>query len=61
LGCVTYQLRDLTSLPLEFKLMLWGGVALILALVLDRWLRMPRGGITSHQVGARGGAAGGSS
>ena len=55
-GCVAYQLRDLTSLPLEFKLMLWGGVALILALVLDRYLRTPRRGITSHQIGAAGGA-----
>ena len=50
-GCVAYQLRDLTPLPLKLKLILWGGAALLTALGLDRYLRTPRRGITSHQVG----------
>jgi hypothetical protein len=51
LGCVAYQLRDLTSLPLKLKLIVWGSAALLAAVGLDRYLRTPRGGITSHQVG----------
>jgi hypothetical protein len=51
LGCVAYQLRDLTPLPLKLKLIIWGGAALLVALGLDRYLRTPRRGITSHQVG----------
>jgi hypothetical protein len=51
LGCVAYQLRDLTALPLKVKLIVWGSVALLAAVGLDRYLRTPRRGITSHQVG----------
>jgi hypothetical protein len=51
LGCVAYQLRDLTTLPLKLKLIVWGSAALLAALGLDRYLRTPRRGITSHQVG----------
>jgi hypothetical protein len=51
LGCVAYQLRDLTPLPLKLKLILWGSVALLGALGLDRYLRAPRRGITSRQLG----------
>lgn len=51
LGCVAYQLRDLTALPLKLKLILWGSAALLAALGLDRYLRTPRRGITSHQLG----------
>ena len=49
--CVAYQLRDLTALPVKAKLILWGSVALLLALRLDRYLRTPRRGITSRQIG----------
>jgi len=51
LGCVAYQLRDLTALPLKLKLIVWGSAALLAAWGLDRYLRTPRRGITSHQVG----------
>jgi hypothetical protein len=54
--CVAYQLRDLTALPLKSKLILWGSVALLAALGLDRYLRTPRRGITSGQIGEGGGA-----
>ncbi|HEY2144927.1 MAG TPA: hypothetical protein VGH12_02575 [Steroidobacteraceae bacterium] len=50
-ACVAYQLRDLTALPLKAKLILWGSAALLLALGLDRYLRTPRRGITSRQLG----------
>jgi len=52
LGCVAYQLRDLTTLPLKLKLIVWGSAALLAALGLDRYLRTPRRGITSHQLSA---------
>ena len=51
LGCVAYQLRDLTSLPLKLKLIIWGSAALLAALALDRYLRTPSRGITSREVG----------
>ena len=51
LGCVAYQLRDLTTMPLKLKLIVWGSAALLLAVGLDRYLRTPRRGITSQQVG----------
>jgi uncharacterized membrane protein YgcG len=54
--CVTYQLRDLTALPVKAKLILWGSVALLLALGLERYLRTPRRGITSRQIGEGGNA-----
>jgi hypothetical protein len=54
MGCVAYQLRDLTALSLNVKLILWGGAALLLALGLDRYLRTPRRGITSTQIGEGG-------
>jgi hypothetical protein len=54
--CVAYQLRDLTTLPLKAKLILWGSIALLLALGLDRYLRTPRRGITSRQIGEGGNA-----
>jgi hypothetical protein len=49
--CVAYQLRDLTALPLKAKLIVWGSIALLLALGLDRHLRTPRRGVTSSQLG----------
>jgi hypothetical protein len=51
LGCLAYQLRDLTALPLKLKLIVWGSAALLVAVGLDRYLRTARRGITSHQVG----------
>jgi hypothetical protein len=50
LGCVAYQLRDLTALPLKLKLIVWGSGALLMALGLDRYLRTPRRGITSRPL-----------
>src|SRR5258708_30864835 len=51
LGCVAYQVRDVTTVPMKLKLIVWGSAALLAALGLDRYLRTPRRGITSHQIG----------
>jgi len=48
-GCVAYELRRLTSLSLEVKLIGWGSVVLLLTLILDWYLRTPRRGITSQR------------
>jgi hypothetical protein len=49
MGCIGYELRNLTSLALEAKLILWGSVILLLALALGRYLRTPRAGISSEE------------
>jgi hypothetical protein len=48
-GCMAYELRNLTNLSLQVKLIGWGGVVLLLTLALDRHLRTPRRGITSQR------------
>jgi uncharacterized membrane protein len=53
IACVGYELRNLTGLALEFRLIVWGTLALIVTLVLDRWLRTPRGGVTSLPIAKR--------
>ena len=47
LGCIGYELRNVTALPLEAKPILWGSVALLLTLALGKYLRTPRAGIFS--------------
>ncbi|MGC3982086.1 MAG: hypothetical protein QM808_12565 [Steroidobacteraceae bacterium] len=49
-ACVAYELRKLTGLTLELRLILWGSVALIITLGLIAYLRKPRDGITSDEV-----------
>jgi hypothetical protein len=50
IGCVAHELRDLTHLPLQTKLILGGCVALLCMLGLDAYLRRPRRGITSNRL-----------
>jgi hypothetical protein len=50
IGCVAYELRNLTGLALELRLILWGSMALLAALGLMVFLRKPRNGITSSEV-----------
>ena len=50
LACMGYELRNFTGLALEWRLILWGSIALLVTLVLNAWLRMPRNGITSNAV-----------
>jgi len=49
-GYLANELRNLTNLPVEAKLILCGSVALLLTVALDRYLRMPRNGITSNKL-----------
>jgi uncharacterized membrane protein YgcG len=55
-GCIAYELRNLTTLPLQFKLIIWGTAALFLTLGLDRYLRTPRRGITSNKFAESSGS-----
>ena len=47
-ACVAYELRSLTTLSLQLKLICWGSVVLLVTIALDRYLRTPRCGITSN-------------
>ena len=49
--CLAWELRELTSLPWRWKLVGWGTLALLAGLGLDRWLRTPRAGFTTANVG----------
>ena len=49
--CLAYELRAMTGLALPWRLVLWGTLALVAALVIDRLLRKPRRGITTASVG----------
>lgn len=49
-GCVAYELRSITGLALELRLILWGSVALLVTLGLIAYLREPRNGITSNEI-----------
>jgi uncharacterized membrane protein YgcG len=57
-ACAAYELRRLTGLALEARLILWGCVLLCASIALERYLRAARGGITSRQVRDDGDSAG---
>lgn len=57
-GCTAYELRRLTGLALETRLILWGLALLVVSTVLDRYLLEARSGITSRQVRGRDDSAG---
>jgi hypothetical protein len=48
-GCLAYELRRISGWSLQQRLLLGGGAVLLIAVVLDRYLREPRRGITSRQ------------
>ncbi|HEV2721592.1 MAG TPA: hypothetical protein VG323_16350 [Thermoanaerobaculia bacterium] len=50
LGCLAYEMRDVSGLSLEARLIVWGGVLLAAAVVIERVLKTPRRGITSRQL-----------
>ncbi len=50
IACLAYELRNLTGMPVEVRLILWGVVLLCGAVALERVLRTPRNGITSQKV-----------
>jgi hypothetical protein len=47
-ACAAYELRRLTGLSLETRLILWGCVLLCASIALERYLRVTRGGVTSR-------------
>ena len=49
-ACTAYELRSLTGLALETRLIVWGCVLLLVSIILDRYLRVTRSGITSRKV-----------
>jgi hypothetical protein len=57
LVCVGYELRDFTGLALYLRLILCGSVLLAAAILLERYLRTPRRGITSRPLDAPAGLA----
>src|SRR5215475_3459981 len=48
--CTAYELRGLTGLALETRLIVWGCALLLVSIILDRYLRETRGGITSRKL-----------
>jgi hypothetical protein len=54
LGCVAVlavELRYVGNLPLWLRPTLWGALAVLAAITVDRWLRTPRDGLTSERLG----------
>jgi hypothetical protein len=51
-ACVAYELRGLSGWSYQVRFMIWGAVLLVAAIILERWLRHPRHGITSLNVSA---------
>jgi hypothetical protein len=49
-ACTAYELRRLTGLSLEIRLVVWGCVVLLFSIILERYLRVPRGAITSRPL-----------
>jgi hypothetical protein len=57
-ACTAFELRSLTGLSIEVRLVVWGSVLLIAAVALDRYLATPRSGFTSRALpGSEGSAA----
>ena len=50
-ACCAFELRKLTGLSLEARLITWGCVLLLISTSLERYLRVPRRGFTSRPSG----------
>jgi len=50
LGCFAYEVRELSGLSLEARLIIWGSVLLGVSIAVERFLKTPRHGITSRQL-----------
>lgn len=55
IGCIGYEVRKLTGFALEYRLIMWGTLAMLTTLGLIVVLRKPRNGITSSEVDAGAG------
>ncbi len=49
-ACAGYELRALTGLSLEARLIIWGSVLLLVSIFLERHLRVARNGVTSRRL-----------
>ncbi len=49
--CIAYTVYPAVGMDLEWYLFLWGGAALLPAIAIERYLRTPRKGITSKNIG----------
>jgi hypothetical protein len=49
-ACTAYELRNLTGLSLETRLIVWGSILLLVSVTVDRQLRIGRAGITSRPL-----------
>jgi len=49
-ACTAYELRKLTGLSLETRLIVWGCVLLLVSMTFERYLRAPYRGITSRPL-----------
>jgi uncharacterized membrane protein YgcG len=47
-ACGAYELRKLTGLSLEARLVIWGCALLVISTTVERYLRVPRRGFTSR-------------
>jgi hypothetical protein len=54
-ACVAYELRALSGWSSQTRLIIWGGLTLIIAVSLDKWLATSRRGVTSSQLNNREG------
>ena len=50
MACGAYELRDLSPVSLQTRLLVGGSLVLLLGIALERWLRTPRHGVTSQPV-----------
>jgi len=58
IACTAYELRTLTGLSLETRLIVWGCILLLVTISLEGYLREARSGITSRKVRDEDAAAG---
>jgi hypothetical protein len=49
-ACTAYELRHLTGLSLEARLIVWGSILLLVSVGMDRYLRAGRAGVTSRAL-----------
>ena len=49
-ACGAYELRRLSGLSLEARLIIWGSLLLLTSAFMERYLRVPRRGITSRPI-----------
>jgi hypothetical protein len=57
-ACAAFELRKLTGLSLEARLIVWGCILLLVSMTLERYLRVPRRGITSRPLREDGDSVG---